>query len=133
MEHVKKIWVWLDELKRLAKKGGKIILINPVSWPYHEFPVDCWRIFPDGMKALAEYSQLEVLHSEFESLEAEHFVKTRTPTVPGQSYTYFDLRKRILLINTWNSIIHYIPIVKKLKVSVEVAYDTITVYRKSEV
>lgn len=130
MEHVKMIWVWLKELKRIIKDNGKIILINPISWPYHEFPVDCWRIFPEGMKALAEYNDLEVLHSQFESLEADAFANTKTPTIPGQSYTYLDLRKKIMLIKIWNSTIHYVPILKKLKVPVEVAYDTITIYRK---
>ncbi len=130
MEHVKMIWLWLTELKRILKKNGKIVLINPVSWPYHEFPVDCWRIFPDGMRALAEYSGLDVLHSQFESLEAEAFIKTKTPTIPGQSYTFLDLRKKILLIKVWNQSIHYIPILKKLKVPVEVAYDTLTIYCK---
>lgn len=130
MEHVKMIWAWLKELKRLVKEGGKIILINPISWPYHEFPVDCWRIFPEGMRALAEYNDLEVIHSEFESLEANAFAETKTPTIPGQSYTFIDLRKRIALIKTWNSFIHYLPVIKKLKIPVEVAYDTLTIYRK---
>ena len=130
MEHVRMIWVWLKELKRLVKSGGKIILINPISWPYHEFPVDCWRIFPEGMRALAEYADLEVIHSQFESVEAEAFANTKTPTVPGQSYTFLDLRRRIKLIKAWNYSIHYLPVVNKLKVPVEVAYDTITIYRK---
>ena len=41
IEHVKQIWVWLRELSRVCRKGGHVITINPVSWPYHEYPVDC--------------------------------------------------------------------------------------------
>lgn len=130
IEHVKKIWLWIPELKRILKKGGVIIIINPISWPYHEFPVDCWRIYPEGMKALCDDNQLEVLLSRFESIEAEHFAETLTPTTPGQSYTYYVLRRRILLIKTWNALIHFIPIVKKLKVPVEVSYDTITIAKR---
>ena len=33
MEHVKKIWTWVEELKRITRSGGIIITIVPVSWP----------------------------------------------------------------------------------------------------
>jgi SAM-dependent methyltransferase len=131
IEHVKKIWLWLPELRRILKGGGTLIIISPISWPYHEFPVDCWRIFPDGMKALCETSRLSVVESHFESIEAEHFSNTYTPTLPGQSYTYFDLRKRLILIRTWNALIHFLPVLNRLKVSVEVAYDTITIAKRN--
>src|SRR3954463_14610157 len=58
IEHVRKPWLWLPELARVTKVGGLVITINPVSWNYHEAPYDCWRIFPEGMKALCEDSSL---------------------------------------------------------------------------
>lgn len=130
MEHVKKIWTWLEELKRITKPNGKIIIINPVSWPYHEFPVDCWRIFPDGMRALADAAGLKVIKSEFESLEADDFRSTFTPTIPGESYCFLDRSRWIRYIRAWNASIHYLPIVEKLKVPVQVAYDTISILEK---
>jgi hypothetical protein len=69
IEHVRKIWLWIKEVSRVCKIGGKVITINPVGWPYHEAPIDCWRIYPEGMKALCEEASLRVLHSSFESLE----------------------------------------------------------------
>ena len=54
IEHVPKVWTWVKELVRTTKPGGYVILVNPVSWPYHESPVDCWRILPEGYKALFE-------------------------------------------------------------------------------
>ena len=69
LEHVKKIWVWIKELARVCKKDGYVITINPVSWAYHEAPVDCWRVYPEGMKALYEDAGLEVILSVFENLE----------------------------------------------------------------
>ena len=69
IEHVRKIWRWFPELARICKPGGLVITINPVSWHYHEAPVDCWRIYPEGMTALAEDAGLEVLSSRWESLE----------------------------------------------------------------
>ena len=59
IEHVRKIWLWIKELTRVCKVGGLVITINPVSWPYHEHPIDCWRAFPEGMRALYEDASLE--------------------------------------------------------------------------
>ena len=36
----------------IISPNGYIITINPVSWKYHEAPVDCWRIYPEGMKTI---------------------------------------------------------------------------------
>ena len=69
IEHVRKIWRWFPELARICRPGGVVITINPVSWHYHEAPVDCWRIYPEGMKALADDAGLEVLFSRWESVE----------------------------------------------------------------
>jgi hypothetical protein len=69
LEHIAKIWRWMPELARVTKPQGRVITISPVSWPYHEVPIDCWRTFPDGMKALCEDSNLRVEVSLFESLE----------------------------------------------------------------
>jgi len=82
IEHVRKIWVWIKELARVCKPGGHVITINPVSWPYHAAPVDCWRIYPEGMKALYVEAGLKVLLSCYESLE-----KMPTPhSHPGPTY-----------------------------------------------
>src|SRR5262249_10324742 len=43
IEHVPRIWVWIKEVARVCKRGGIVVTISPVSWPYHEAPVDCWR------------------------------------------------------------------------------------------
>ena len=62
-EHVSKLWEWVKELGRILLPGGYLILINPLSWPYHEAPVDCWRIYPEGYKALFEWAGLEHVFS----------------------------------------------------------------------
>lgn len=67
IEHVAKIWRWMPELARVCKKGGYVITINPVSWEYHPDPLDCWRIYPDGMKALYEDAGLTINLSLFET------------------------------------------------------------------
>lgn len=52
MEHVEAIWLWVPELVRLLRPGGLLAIITHTNYPYHQFPVDCWRIMPDGMRYL---------------------------------------------------------------------------------
>lgn len=54
LEHVRRPWLWIQQLVKLSKVGGLIWICAPNSWGYHEFPIDCWRIWPDGMRALFE-------------------------------------------------------------------------------
>jgi len=69
IEHVRKVWVWLPELARVCKRGGKVLTISPISWPFHGVPFDCWRIYPEGMKALYEEAGLAVECSFYQTLE----------------------------------------------------------------
>jgi SAM-dependent methyltransferase len=69
IEHVRKIWKWMAEVSRVCRPGGTIITINPVSFRYHEAPIDCWRIYPDGMKALYDEAEIDMVHSTAEALE----------------------------------------------------------------
>jgi SAM-dependent methyltransferase len=73
IEHVRKCWVWIKEVARVCKPGGLVVTINPISWPYHEAPVDCWRIYPEAMKALYEEAGLQVQTAAYESLERPWF------------------------------------------------------------
>ena len=69
LEHVRKPWRWLPELARVCRAGGAVVTFSPISWAYHEAPVDCWRAFPEGLRALYEEAGLEVLDSRWETLE----------------------------------------------------------------
>lgn len=60
IEHVRRPWRWLAECARVTRPGGKVITICPVSWPYHEAPIDCWRMYPEGLRALYEEAGLEI-------------------------------------------------------------------------
>lgn len=59
LEHVKKPWIWIKEVARILKIGGKLCIIVPYSHPYHEHPVDCFRIFPEGLRALFQEAMLK--------------------------------------------------------------------------
>lgn len=71
IEHVRKPWVWMREVARVTNAGGYVITIAPVSWKYHPAPVDCWRIYPDGMKALYDHAGLVPLVCTFTCLAGE--------------------------------------------------------------
>jgi SAM-dependent methyltransferase len=133
MEHVKNIWKWMDELKRITKPGGLIINILPVSWPYHVAPevVDCWRIYPDGMKALMEDKELEILINTFESLEKE-LIPTYVPTQPGIGVTAAQEFQKPYhrVIFSYYRILSLLPLLKKLRVPLSVSYDVVCVCKK---
>ena len=52
MEHVTAIWEWLPELVRVLRPGGFLAIHTHWKFPEHRYPVDCWRIMPDGMRYL---------------------------------------------------------------------------------
>lgn len=50
MEHVEAPWLWVKEIERVCKPNGLICIIAPWNFVIHRYPVDCWRILPDGME-----------------------------------------------------------------------------------
>ena len=111
IEHVRKPWLWIPELSRVTKIGGHVITINPVSWKFHEAPVDCWRIYPEGMRALYEDAGIKVSFSQCESLEMQGLRRYQA----GVSIEHQNRRRRIIS-----------KIFGRLGFPVERAYDTIT-------
>lgn len=62
-EHTEFFWETSLEIARVLKPGGLCCIIAPASGPEHRFPLDCWRIFADGFRAIARYAGLEVLYA----------------------------------------------------------------------
>lgn len=62
LEHVRAPWRWIKDVASLCKPGGLVWICSPNSWPFHEHPVDCWRVWPDGMGALFEEAGLVELN-----------------------------------------------------------------------
>jgi len=63
LEHVEYFWITLLEISRVLRPGGIACLIAPSSGPEHRYPVDCWRFYPDGLRALARFARLECLEA----------------------------------------------------------------------
>jgi SAM-dependent methyltransferase len=60
-EHTEYLWISFLEIERVLRPGGFACVITPSSGPEHRFPLDCWRIYPDGLRALAAFARLEVV------------------------------------------------------------------------
>ncbi len=65
-EHIEFFWKTMQEICRVLKPGGLCCIIAPSSGPEHKYPVDCWRFYPDGFRALAKYVGLETLEVDTE-------------------------------------------------------------------
>jgi len=139
--HVELFWIWMEELKRIAKKGGHIVTIASLSYPSCPSPVDCWRVYPDGMKALNKSLNLKTILSTCESLELEYFgyssvfKKIKNFTVPLDSIASTNnTLPQLMSVNRMkigiNRILIHIPILRRFMPSVHIAYDTITIAQK---
>ncbi|MEM0955685.1 MAG: methyltransferase domain-containing protein [Pseudomonadota bacterium] len=61
-EHIEYFWVTILEIWRVLKPGGLVCIIAPAAGFPHRYPVDCWRFYPDGFTALANYVGLVPRH-----------------------------------------------------------------------
>jgi hypothetical protein len=100
-EHMEFFWIAWLEMCRIVKFGGLIFLLAPSRGPEHRYPVDCWRFYPDGFRALAKWSRVELIEvttdwepdSEADSAEWGDTVgvfRRYRETIPGR------IRRRLL-------------------------------------
>jgi SAM-dependent methyltransferase len=59
-EHIPFFWASTLEIARLLKPGGVFLMSVPSRGRRHT-AVDCWRYYPDGIRAMAAFAGLEVL------------------------------------------------------------------------
>ncbi len=116
IEHVPRIWAWMKELARVCRPGGNVVTICPVSWPYHEAPKDCWRIYPAGFEALYSEAGLEMEIGVWDSLEFPGYAR-RVAGASGK----FGIRGRAV---RWAQ--------RAMGLSVTCAFDTIAIGRKPQ-
>jgi SAM-dependent methyltransferase len=60
-EHIDFFWLAWLEMSRIAKPDGLIFLLAPSRGPEHRYPVDCWRFYPDGFRALAKWAGVKLV------------------------------------------------------------------------
>jgi SAM-dependent methyltransferase len=57
LEHDPCFWLTVAEMARVVRPGGLIYLNMPSNGPYHGYPGDHWRFYPDSGPALAGWLQ----------------------------------------------------------------------------
>ncbi|MFZ5569095.1 MAG: methyltransferase domain-containing protein [Thermodesulfobacteriota bacterium] len=62
-EHIRYFWLTILEIARVLKPGGLCCVLAPSGGPEHRYPDDCWRFYPDGMRAMADFARLETLET----------------------------------------------------------------------
>ena len=50
-------WITFLEIMRVLKPHGLFYLNAPSNGPFHRFPVDCWRFYPDSGNALVNWAK----------------------------------------------------------------------------
>ncbi|MCE5174681.1 MAG: methyltransferase domain-containing protein [Bacteroidales bacterium] len=81
LEHVEAPWKWIQEVHQIVKKGGLVCIITPFSVPEHRYPIDCWRILPDGYRYLLEKeSDFTILETRFNISKARYKFRNKKLT-----------------------------------------------------
>ena len=76
-EHVPFFWASFMELARILRPGGLIIVTIPSRGHTHDV-YDCWRFYPDSLRAIAAVSRLELLEGTTDF----------PPTTDGRRFDY---------------------------------------------
>jgi len=56
-EHAEFFWLSYLEIMRVLKPSGLFYLSAPANGPFHRYPVDCWRFYPDSGNALVKWGR----------------------------------------------------------------------------
>ena len=57
-EHTEFFWETMLQIARVLKTHGLCCILAPSSGPEHRYPLDCWRVYPDGLRAAAAWQQV---------------------------------------------------------------------------
>jgi SAM-dependent methyltransferase len=61
-EHIPFMWASFLEVARVLRPGGLVFLTAPSRGHIH-FDLDCWRFYPDSMRALAAFARMDLLEA----------------------------------------------------------------------
>jgi SAM-dependent methyltransferase len=64
LEHVKNPWKAIENIKKILRPGGYILVTTPFFLKVHGAPMDYWRWTKDGLSAMLEDSGLIVENAE---------------------------------------------------------------------
>ena len=61
LEHCELFWRAFEEMHRILHPDGYLFLIAPSGGPEHQYPVDCYRFYPDAYRALAKMTHCRLV------------------------------------------------------------------------
>ena len=62
-EHIEFPWITIKLINQKLKYGGFAAILAPNSGSEHRYPVDCYRYFADGLRALAKWGGFKVINA----------------------------------------------------------------------
>jgi SAM-dependent methyltransferase len=76
-EHSEMFWLLYLEIMRVLRPEGLFYLNAPSNGPYHCYPVDCWRFYPDSGAALVRWGRMSGVHCALlESYVCNQFIES---------------------------------------------------------
>lgn len=61
-EHIEYPWLTIKLIYSKLKQGGIACIHAPLTIPEHKYPLDCYRYFSDGFRALAKWANFQVIN-----------------------------------------------------------------------
>jgi len=95
MEHVKRPWSWMRDVASFCKPGGIIYICTPNTISYHPHPIDCWRVWPEGMRACMEDAMLTIVEVYASNIDTSGIAKKQDTTDPSE--IKFKSRKQVMM------------------------------------
>jgi hypothetical protein len=53
-EHVQRFWLGFDEVRRVLRPGGALLVASPFYFHIHAYPSDYWRFSPEALELLLQ-------------------------------------------------------------------------------
>lgn len=69
MEHMKNPANALQEIHRVLKKGGLLLMAVPFIYPIHDYPSDHWRFTEEGLKLILKDFKIEAIEEQANTME----------------------------------------------------------------
>jgi ubiquinone/menaquinone biosynthesis C-methylase UbiE len=66
LEHVENIEQAMNEMYRVLKPGGAIVIVSVMNFPIHDYPSDYWRFTPECFKRLLKKFDDVIVESDGE-------------------------------------------------------------------
>jgi hypothetical protein len=82
LDHNAMFWLSFLEMGRVLSRGGIMVHIAPSRGYEHRAPSDCWRIYRDGMEAIARWTGLRCIEATTDWSAADSaYLKSKRPKV----------------------------------------------------